>query len=105
MGRETPVNVNLSPFHLHTLIGWIYCIIYLHSRGLAGSIVPEERGDLSFIEPQGQSINGQFVSMAVDLHKVLNVNTWVNVARFLLNTHSCGSNKGKDKSIKKERQR
>lgn len=64
--------------------------INLHSCGLASSIVAEEGGNLSFIEPQGQSVNSQFVSMAVDLHKILNVNTWIDVAWFLLNTHSCG---------------
>lgn len=64
--------------------------IFLHSCGLASSIVAEEGGYLSVIEPQGQSVYRQLVSMAVDLHQILDVNTWLDVARLLLNTHSCG---------------
>lgn len=56
----------------------------LHSCGFASSVVSEEGGDLSFVEPQGQSVHGQFVSMTVDLHKILNVNTWIYVARLFL---------------------
>lgn len=63
------------------------CII-LHSCGLASSIVTEEGGYLSLIEPQGQSVYSQLFSMAVDLHQILDVNTGLDVARLLLNTHS-----------------
>lgn len=65
-------------------------IIILHSCGLASSIVAEEGGYLSVIEPQGQSVYSQLVSMAVDLHQILDVNSWFDVTRLLLNTHSCG---------------
>lgn len=65
------------------------CII-LHCCGLASSIVSKEGGYLSVIEPQGQPVYSQLFSVAVDLHQILNVNTWLDVARFLLNTHSCG---------------
>lgn len=71
------------------------CVI-LHSCGLASSIVAKEGSDLSFIESQGQSIYSQLVSMTVDLHQVLNVNTWINVVWLLLNTHSCRYNKDKN---------
>ena len=68
---------------------WVNECIILHGCGLASSIVAEEGGDLSVVEPQGQSVYSQLVSMAVDLHQVLDVNTWLNVGRLLLNTHSC----------------
>lgn len=64
--------------------------IILHGCGLASSIVTKEGGYLSVVEPQGQSVYSQFFSMAVDLHQILDVNTWLDVARLLLNTHSCG---------------
>ncbi len=50
----------------------------------------EEGGYLSVVEPQGQSVYSQLVSMAVDLHQILDVNSWLDVAWLLLNTHSCG---------------
>lgn len=78
-------NYHNSAYGKYTIV-WIN----LHSRGLASSIVAEEGGNLSFIEPQGQSVNSQFVSVAVNLHKILNVNTWIIVAWFLLDTNSCG---------------
>lgn len=62
------------------------CII-LHNGGLASSIVSEEGGNLSLIEPQGQPVYSQLVSMAVHLHQILDVNTWLDVAWFLLNTN------------------
>lgn len=65
------------------------CVI-LHRCGLAGPIVAEEGGYLSLIEPQGQSVYSQLVPMAVDLHQILDVNTRLDVARLLLDTHSCG---------------
>lgn len=71
-------------------------LVILHSCGLASSIVAKEGGDLSFIESQGQSIHSQLVSMAVDLHQILDVNTWINMVWLLLNTHSCRYNKNKN---------
>lgn len=71
------------------------CVI-LHSCGFASSVVAEEGGDLSFIESQGQSIHSQLVSMTVDLHQILDVNTWINVVWLLLNTHSCRYDKNKN---------
>lgn len=62
--------------------------LILHGCGLASSIVAQEGTYLSIIELQGQSIDGQLVSMAVDLHQVLNVDTWLDVSRLLLDTHS-----------------
>lgn len=53
----------------------------------------KEGSYLSVVELQGQSINSQLVSMAIDLHQVFNVDTWLNVSRLLLDTHSCGYNK------------
>lgn len=64
--------------------------INLHGSGLASSIVAKEGGNLSIVEPQGQSVNSQLVSMTVDLHQILDVNTWLDVAWLLLNAHSCG---------------
>lgn len=61
--------------------------LVVHGCGLAGSIVTQEGGDLSFVEFQAQPIDGQLVSVTVDLHKVLDVNTRFNVAGFLLNAH------------------
>lgn len=62
--------------------------IILHGCGLASSIVAKEGGYLPIVEPQRQSIYGQLVSMTVDLHQILDVNTWLDVSRLLLDTHS-----------------
>lgn len=49
----------------------------------------EEGGDLSVVELQGQSVHSQLVSVTVDLHQVLDVNSGLNVSWLLFNTHSC----------------
>lgn len=61
----------------------------LHGRGLAGSIVAEEGGYLSIIELQGQSVNSQLVSIAVNLHQVFDVDTGLDVSWLLLDAHCC----------------
>lgn len=71
------------------------CII-LHCCGLASSIVSEEGGYLSVIEPQGQPVYSQFVSVAVDLHQILDVNARLDVAWFLLDTYGCQGDKEND---------
>lgn len=71
----------------------------LHSCGFASSIVSKEGGDLSLIESQGQPVHGQFVSMAVDLHEILNVNTWLYVAWLFLNADSCKSDTKKQHNL------
>ena len=62
--------------------------VSLHRCGLAGSVVAEEGSDLSLIEPEGQAVHSQLVPVAVDLHQVLDVNTWLQVSWLLLYTHS-----------------
>lgn len=75
--------------------------VVLHGRGLAGAIVTEEGGDLSVVELQGQSIHGQLVSVAVDLHQVLDVNAGLNVSWLLFNTHSCLKKNQRNVNLKK----
>lgn len=64
------------------------CVI-LHGCGLASAIVAEEGGDLPVVELQGQSVHSQLVSVTVDLHQVLDVNSGLDVSRLLFDTHSC----------------
>lgn len=100
MGGNSPVRIDLSEKaggshqQLHSYLSQLLTLdvlqLILHGCGLASSVVAEEGGYLSIIEPQGQSIYGQLVSMAVDFHQILDVNTWLDVSRLLLNTHSCG---------------
>ena len=56
----------------------------------------EEGGYLSVIEPQGQPVYSQFVSVAVDLHQILDVNARLDVAWFLLDTYGCQGDKEND---------
>lgn len=64
----------------------IICI--LQSRGLASSVVAQEGGDLPLIESQRESVHSQLLSVTVDLHKVFDVNTRLDMSRLLLNAHS-----------------
>lgn len=63
-------------------------LLYSHGGGLSGSVVSQERGDLSLVEAERQSVHRQLLPVAINLDQVLDVDSGLQVSRLLLHTHS-----------------
>lgn len=63
-------------------------VLYSHGGGFSGPVVSEEGGDLPFVEAKRQPVDCQLLSVTINLHQVLDVDSGLQVSRLLLDTHS-----------------
>lgn len=67
----------------------VWCVWDSHGGGFSGSVVSQEGGDLSLVEAERQPIHRQLLTMTVNFHQVLDVDSRLQMSWLLLHAHRC----------------